>query len=328
MRHVLVTGGVGSVGRAVVRRLLDAHPEVERISIYSRDEHKQGELAQALEDHAARLNFIIGDIRDRQRLAQALDGVDAVIHAAAMRLVPHAEANPEECIKTNVGGAINLVNAIRGSGVRKVVGISSDKAVAPSTIYGASKLSMERIFLNADLKSDVRYSLVRYANILDSRSSVAPLFARLRSTGVLPITHPDMTRFSIVMREGVDLVMFALTEGWGGEVICPISPSYRVKDMATAIAPNAEHRIIGARSGEKMHESMFSLMEAPRVAQRGKYYVVAPEAGRWGLKEYCRGESEAHGLDTHFEYESSTNSAWLSVADIRVLVRSELGVEC
>jgi FlaA1/EpsC-like NDP-sugar epimerase len=328
MRHIMVTGGVGSVGRAVIERLLVEYPQIERITIYSRDEHKQGDLARELAFHSGRLNFIIGDIRDRRRLAQSLDGVDAVIHAAAMRLVPHAEANPEECVKTNIIGAINLVDSVRGSSVRKVVGISSDKAVSPSTTYGASKFTMERIFLDADKRSDTRFSLVRYANILNSRSSVAPLFVSLRSGGVLPITDPEMTRFSIVMHEGVDLVLFALFDGRGGDVICPISSSYRVKDMATAIAPDAEQRIIGARPGEKMHESMFSLTEAPFVAKRGKYYVIAPQAGRWTLAEYCADEPGAMPLGKPFEYESGTNSSWLSIADIRQLVRRELGVDC
>lgn len=328
LRSILVTGGVGSVGRAVVERLLANHPKVETITIYSRDEHKQGDLAQELALHAPRLRFVLGDIRDQQRLTQAMDGVDAVIHTAAMRLVPHAEANPEECVKTNILGAINLVAAARSCGVRKVVGISSDKAVSPSTVYGASKFAMERIFLNADKASDTRYSLVRYANILNSRSSVAPLFARLRSTGVLPITDPEMTRFSIVMREGVDLVLFALFEGWGGDVICPISPSYRVKDMATAIAPDAEHRIIGSRPGEKMHESMFSLTEAPLVARREGHYVIAPQSGRWILEEYCEECADATPLKELFEYDSGSNSAWLTISDIRELVRSEMGFNC
>lgn len=328
MRHILVTGGVGSVGRAVVERLLKEHAQIEKITIYSRDEHKQGDLAQDLAVYANRLNFIIGDIRDAERLKYALLGVDAVIHTAAMRLVPHAEANPEECIKTNIQGAINLVDAIRGSSVRKVVGISSDKAVSPSTIYGASKFAMERIFLNADKNSETRYSLVRYANILNSRSSVAPLFVRLRASGVLPITNPEMTRFSIVMRAGVDLVLFALFDGWGGEIICPVSPSYRVKDMATAIAPDAEHKVIGARPGEKMHESMFTLTEAPFVAKRGRHYLITPQAGRWNLAEYCRDVSDATPLDHAFEYDSGTNTSWLSVAEIRELVKSELKVDC
>lgn len=328
MKHVLVTGGAGSVGRAVVERLLRDHPRVERITIYSRDEHKQGDMAQELSARAGRLEFVIGDIKDSERLRYALRGVDAVIHAAAMRLVPHAEANPEECVKTNIEGAMSLVSAVCDSRVKKVVAISSDKAVAPTTIYGASKFSMERILLRADHRSDTRFSIVRYANILNTRSSVAPLFLRLRDTGVLTITDPEMTRFSIVMREGVDLVMFALEQGWGGDLICPISPSYRVRDMAVAIAPDAEHRVIGARPGEKLHEAMFSLTEAPFVARRGGYYIVTPQVGRWTLADYCKAEAAAHPLEKCFEYQSGDNVDWLSVEDIRALIRREFGAAC
>lgn len=327
MQQVLVTGGVGSVGRSVVTRLLETRPEVERVVVYSRDEHKQGDMAQELAAHADRLEFIIGDVKDRDHLRRSLRGIDTVIHTAAMRLVPHAEANPEECLRTNVDGAMSLVSAVADSTVRNVVGISSDKAVSPTTIYGASKFAMERVFLNADGKTDTRFSLVRYANILNSRSSVAPLFLKQRETGVLTITDPNMTRFSITMDEGVDLILFALDEGWGGDVICPISPSYRVGDMAMAIAPDAEHRIIGARPGEKLHEAMFSITEAPFVARRGKHYVVTPVRGRWDLARYCVEVAEAEPLETEFEYESGRNEQWLTVADIRVLVERVLGVD-
>lgn len=317
MKNVLVTGGTGSVGRAVVDRLLEERPEVERITIYSRDEHKQGDMGRALEDHGDRLDFVLGDIRDRDRLGAALHGVDTVVHTAAMRLVPHAEANPAECMSVNVEGAMALVAEARRTGVAKVVAISSDKAVAPTTIYGASKFAMERILLDADRKTDTRFSLVRYANILNSRSSVAPLFLKQRETGVLTITDPNMTRFSITMTEGVDLIMFALDHGWGGEAICPISPSYRVCDMAMAIAPEAEHRIIGARPGEKLHEAMFSRTEAPGVVRRECYYIVTPVRGRWDLSDYCDKLSTATPLETLFEYDSESNEHWMEIADIR-----------
>ncbi|MDO8837364.1 MAG: SDR family NAD(P)-dependent oxidoreductase [Parvibaculum sp.] len=326
MKHVMVTGGVGSVGRAVVERLLATCPEVERIVIYSRDEHKQGDLAQELAAHAGKLDFIIGDVKDRDHLRRSLRGVDTVVHTAAMRLVPHAEANPEECLRTNVEGAMSLAAAVSDSKVRKVVGISSDKAVAPTTIYGASKFAMERVFLNADRITDTRFSLVRYANILNSRSSVAPLFLKQRDTGVLTITDPQMSRFSITMREGVDLILFALEYGWGGELICPIAPSYRVRDMATAIAPDAEHRVIGARPGEKLHEAMFSMTEAPFVVRREGYYIVTPTRGRWKLTDYCADIPEARPLETLFEYDSGSNDDWLSVEDIRALVCRVFGL--
>lgn len=326
MKNVLVTGGTGSVGRAVVKRLLSKRPQVERVTVYSRDEHKQGEMAQALAEHSDRLDFIIGDIRHRDSLLGALHGIDTVIHAAAMRLVPHAEANPAECVRINVEGAINLAAAVRSSEVEKVVAISSDKAVAPTTIYGASKFAMERLFLDADRRTDTRFSIVRYANILDSRSSVAPLFLRQRDEGLLTITDPQMTRFSIVMKEGVDLVMYAVDEGWGGELICPIAPSYRVEDMAMAIAPKAEHRVIGARPGEKLHEAMFGDTEAPRVVRRGGYYIVTPQSGRWSLDEYRRKIDEVSRKDIPSEYQSGTNKDFMSVSDLRDLVRKTFEV--
>ena len=328
MKTVMVTGGVGSVGRAVIKRLLTTRTEIERIVIYSRDEHKQGDLAQDLAAHADRLDFIIGDVRDRDHLRRSLRGVDAVVHTAAMRLVPHAEANPEECLRTNVEGAMNLAAAVADSQVKKVVAISSDKAVAPSTIYGASKFAMERVFLNADKKTDTRFSLVRYANILNSRSSVAPLFLKQRETGVLTITDPQMSRFSITMDEGVDLIMFGLDEGCGGELICPISPSYRVGDMARAIGPEAEHRIIGSRPGEKLHEAMFSMTEAPFVARRNNYYIVTPVHGRWDLASYSADIPDAEPLKKLFEYDSGSNEDWLSVGDIRALVTKVFGADC
>jgi len=325
MKSVLVTGGVGSVGRSVIERLLTKRPDVGRIAIFSRDEHKQGDMARALRAHADRLDFVIGDIRDRDRLLRAMGGIDTVIHTAAMRLVPHAEANPTECIRTNIEGAVNLAHAAQDAGVRKVVAISSDKAVAPTTIYGASKFTMERVFLDADRRSDVRFSIVRYANILDSRSSVAPLFLSQRNTGVLTLTDPRMTRFSITMREGVDLVMFAAEQGWGGDLICPISPSYTVRDMAMAIAPDAEHKIVGARPGEKLHEAMFSITEAPYVARRGGYYVVAPSVGRWSRDEYCSSCSDAQLRTQLTEYDSGTNPDQIGVAELRSLVHKILG---
>lgn len=326
-KSVLVTGGVGSVGRAVIERLLATRPEVERIVIYSRDEHKQGDMAQDLVAYADRLEFIIGDVKDQGHLKRSLRGIDTVVHTAAMRLVPHAEANPEECLRTNVEGAMSLAGAVADSHVSKVVAISSDKAVAPTTIYGASKFAMERVFLKADRKTDARFALVRYANILNSRSSVAPLFLKQRETGVLTITDPNMSRFSITMDEGVDLILFALDHGWGGELICPISPSYRVRDMAMAIAPEAEHRVIGARPGEKLHEAMFSITEAPFVARRGGYYIVTPVRGRWDLAGYCAEEPDTAPLEALFEYDSGSNDYWLGVADIRALVVRVFGVD-
>ncbi len=321
-KHVLVTGGVGSVGRAMVERILNEHPEVERITIFSRDEHKQIDMGQELSAYSARLRFVIGDIRNDRKIEDATRGVDAIIHAAAMRLVPAAESNPFEAVATNVVGTNNLIRAARLNGVQRVVAISSDKAVNPTTAYGATKFLMERLLIEADGVGDTRFSLVRYANILSSRSSVVPLFLRLRSSGVLPITDPTMTRFSITMREGTDLIMHALTEGWGGDITCPVSPSYKVADMAMAIAPDAEHRIIGARPGEKKHEAMYSLVEAPMTLRHGSYVVICPTGGRWSPKDYIDA-TDAAPVDALHDYNSGDNDEWMSVDQIRLLIKKE-----
>lgn len=320
--HVLVTGGAGSFGRAFVRHVLEAADGPRLITVFSRDESKHHEMSIALSQHSDRLRFVIGDMRDSRRVDEALFGVDYVVHAAAMKHVPAAEANPFECIRTNVEGSYNLAQSAIRNGVKRVVALSSDKAVSPSTVYGASKLQMERVLLRAGLVSGTRFSVVRYANVFASGGSVVPLFMRLREGGMIPITDPGMTRFSITMREGIELVLFALEEGLGGEIVVPISPSYRVGDVAMAIAPEAEHRVIGPRPGEKMHESMFSMTEAPFVARRGKHYVVIPPSGRLSLDEFCR-EAGAERLQSCFEYESGSNKDWLTVDGIRELVRTE-----
>lgn len=327
-KHLLVTGGAGSFGRSFVEHLLMSPDGPKCITIFSRDEHKHHELAHKLTAFGDRLRFVIGDMRDSARVEEALSGVDIVVHAAAMKHVPAAEANPYECIQTNVGGAQNLIRAAKRAGVEKVVALSTDKAVSPSTVYGASKFTMERLFIDADLTGSTRFSMVRYANVFGSGGSVVPLFLSLRDAGVLPITDPEMTRFSITMQEGIDLVLFALRKGMGGEIVVPIAPSYKVGDVAKAIAPDAEHRIIGGRPGEKMHEAMFSITEAPFVARRGSHYIVTPVRGRWTLADYCAQVEEAAPLEQGFEYASGTNSDWLDVEAIRALVARVFGVVC
>lgn len=327
-KHLLVTGGAGSFGCAFVKHVLEAPDGPDRVTVFSRDERKLHELSHVLARHAKRLCFVIGDMRDLIRLEEIMSGVDIVVHAAAMKHVPAAEDNPYECVQTNVGGARNLALATKRAGVAQVVALSTDKAVSPSTVYGASKLTMERLLIHADQSGPTRFTVVRYANVFGSGGSVVPFFLSLRDDGVLPITDPGMTRFSITMRQGIELVLFAMTEGRGGDIVVPIAPSYRVGDLAEAIAPQAKHRIIGARPGEKMHETMFSLVEAPYVARRGQYYVVTPRIGHWTLANYCRDVPGAEPLDRMFEYESGSNAEWLSVEDIREIIRSELGAEC
>lgn len=323
-KHVLVTGGAGSFGRSFVEHLLVSPDAPRRITVFSRDEHKHHELGHMLSAFDNKLRFVIGDMRDAARVEEVLYGVDVVVHAAAMKHVTAAEANPYECIQTNVGGAQNLVRAAKRSGVEKVIALSTDKAVSPSTVYGASKFMMERLFIDADVTGHTRFSMVRYANVFGSGGSVVPLFLSLRHTGILPITDPEMTRFSITMQEGIDLVMFAMTEGLGGEIVVPIAPSYKVGDVATAIAPEAEHQIIGARPGEKMHEAMFSTTEAPFVARRGRRYIVTPGKSRWALADYCARFPDAEPLQSIFEYESGSNKEWMTVDKIRSMLSDVL----
>lgn len=325
-KHILITGGAGSFGSAFVTHLLKSREGPDRITVFSRDEHKHHELARKLTAHQSQLRFIIGDMRDLVRLEEAISDVDVVVHAAAMKHVPAAEDNAYECVQNNINGARNLVLAAKRARVSKVVALSTDKAVSPSTVYGASKLTMERMLVHADQTGPTRFSVVRYANVFGSGGSVVPLFLSLREAGVLPITHPDMTRFSITMREGIELVLFALSQGWGGDIVVPIAPSYRVGDVATAIAPNAEHRVIGARPGEKLHEAMFSITEAPYVVRRGSCYIVTPRVGRWSLADYCQGVEAAEPLGKVFEYESGSNPDRLDVEAIRALVREVFGV--
>ncbi|MEM6460768.1 MAG: SDR family NAD(P)-dependent oxidoreductase [Pseudomonadota bacterium] len=318
-KHLLVTGGAGSFGRAFAKHVLDGLDGPDRLTVLSRDERKHHEMEHELARHSDRLRFVIGDMRDALRVDEIVAGADIIVHAAAMKHVPSTEANPMECVRTNVEGARNLTLAALRHGIERVVALSTDKAVSPSTVYGASKLTMERLMMQANAPGQTQCSVVRYANVFASGGSVVPLFLSLRKTGVLPITDPEMTRFSISMQEGIELVLFALNEGRGGEIVVPIAPSYRVGDVAEAIAPEAEKKLIGARPGEKMHEAMFSLTEAPFVVRRGRYYIILPTSGGWSRERYCA-ETGAAPIDRLFDYESGSNDEWLSVETIREMV--------
>jgi UDP-N-acetylglucosamine 4,6-dehydratase (inverting) len=323
-QSILVTGGTGSFGHKCIERLLQ-NPEVKRIVIYSRDELKQFDMAQKYTD--PRLRFFIGDVRDRERLMSALKGVDTVIHAAALKQVPTAEYNPFECIKTNVLGAENVVQACLDSGVRKVVALSTDKAAAPINLYGATKLCSDKLFIaanNVKGSQDIRFSVVRYGNVMGSRGSVIPFFLNKRKTGVLPITDPEMTRFNITLEEGVDLVMHALKHALGGEIFVPKIPSYRITDVAEAIGPNCEFPVVGIRPGEKIHEEMITETDALQTISTDKYYIIVPMLfGRNALDlmaHYCK-HHEATQVEKTFSYNSGKNTEWLSVAQIRTLIR-------
>jgi UDP-N-acetylglucosamine 4,6-dehydratase (inverting) len=325
-QSVLVTGGTGSFGKAFIQSLLQQHPQVKRVIVFSRDEQKHFEMMNELPmAKFPCLQYMLGDVRDRERVLEISRGVDIIVHAAAMKHVPVSEMNPMECIKTNVLGSQNIIDAAFEHKVKTVVALSTDKAASPVNFYGASKLCLEKLFIYAGLKtgqSNTSFSVVRYANVFGSKGSVVPLFLKKRNEGVLPITHPDMTRFSITMQNAIDLVYFALQKGWGGEIILPISPSYKVSDIATAIAPQAQQQIIGARAGEKMHEMMFTENDAPNTVRRDNYYIICPANGQgtWSRDEYCK-KTGATLVADEFAYVSNRNDSWLSVSDIRKMVK-------
>ncbi len=322
-KQILITGGTGSFGKAFVTYILKKFPEVSRIVIFSRDEQKQFEMANEFSPKQYPIKYLLGDVRDRERMMDVAEGIDFLVHSAAMKHVPAAEQNPMECVKTNILGSQNVIDAALRNNIKKVVALSTDKACSPLNVYGASKLTLEKLFLYANARSEAKFSVVRYANVFGSKGSVIPFFLKKKKEGFLPITHPEMTRFSITMQEAIDLVMFALQKGWGGEVVVPISPSYRIIDVAEAVAPGIEQRVVGNRIGEKLHESMFTLHNAPNTVKFDKYYIICPEEGPWARDEYCSATG-AEPVPGSFEYHSGNNTDWLSVADISRLIQSEI----
>lgn len=316
-KSVLITGGTGSFGRAFTRHAL-AELGPKRLIIYSRDELKQYEMKQQLGPDP-RLRYFIGDVRDLPRLQRAMDGVEAVIHAAALKQVDTAEYNPFECIKTNVFGAQNIIECAIDSGVEKVVALSTDKASSPINLYGASKLCADKLFVAGNqyaAHSNTRFSVVRYGNVVGSRGSVIPLFKKLAATGRLPITDRRMTRFWITLEQAVQLVVDSFDRMYGGELYVPKIPSMNIVDLAHAIAPGAEIDEIGIRPGEKLHEEMISVDEANRARDRGDHYVLLPVLAEWQETSHDEGEPLPYG----FSYTSSTNDQWLSADELTKLV--------
>lgn len=326
-KSILVTGGTGSFGKTFVKRILTHFPEVERLAVFSRDELKQFEMAQEFStEKYQQLRYFIGDVRDEARLVRAFENIDVVVHAAALKQVPTAEYNPMECIKTNVMGAENVINAALKSGVKRVVALSTDKAAAPINLYGASKLCSDKLFVAANNfrgNRDINFSVVRYGNVIGSRGSVMPFFLNRRTSGTLPITHEEMTRFNISLEEGVDLVLYAMHNAWGGEIFVPKIPSYRIMDVAEAIAPGAKHEIIGIRPGEKLHEEMITEMDSFNTLELDKYYVIAPSVPLWSHDEYLKkfgGKKVKQG----FKYNSGENPEFMSVEQIRAAIREHI----
>ena len=324
---ILVTGGTGSFGKAFVKTVLSLYPNLRRLVIFSRDELKQFEMAQQFpKSRHDCIRYFIGDMRDEKRLRRALEGIDVVVHAAALKQVPAAEYNPFECIKTNVLGAQNLIEACLDSDVKRVVALSTDKAAAPINLYGATKLCSDKLFVAANLikgSRDLRFSVVRYGNVMGSRGSVIPFFLEKRKTGVLPITDPGMTRFNISLQEGVDMVLWSLRHAWGGEILVPKIASYRITDVAQAIGPDCEHPVVGIRPGEKLHEEMITPSDSFNTVDLGAYYAILPTGTDYTVDEYCRLEG-ARRVPEGFHYNSGTNEQFLSVDELRGLIAGQV----
>ena len=326
-KRILVTGGTGSFGRAFVRTVLEKYPGVKRLVIYSRDELKQYEMSQEFsQQEYPQLRYFIGDIRDQDRLRRALEGIDVVVHAAALKQVPAAEYNPFECIKTNVLGAQNVIEACFDTEVSNVVALSTDKAAAPINLYGATKLCSDKIFTAANNirgARDLRLSVVRYGNVIGSRGSVVPFFLAQREKGFFPITDPTMTRLNISLDEGVQMVLWALENAVGGEIFVPKIPSYRITDVAEAIGPECEVKIIGIRPGEKIHEEMITTSDSLNTVDLGPYYAILPSTGNHFIEDFLakRGGTP---VEPGFAYNSGTNPDFLSVEQIREQIRKHV----
>ena len=314
-KTILVTGGTGSFGKNFVGRVLET--EVKKVIVFSRDELKQYEMAQEFTD--PRIRFFIGDVRDKDRLFRAFDGVDIVVHAAALKHVGVCEYNPFEAIKTNILGAQNIIETAIDRGVEKVIALSTDKAANPVNLYGATKLASDKLFVAANSYSGskkTRFAVVRYGNVVGSRGSVVPFFNKVKETGRIPITDERMTRFWITLDQGVQFVIDNLARMKGGEIFIPKIPSMKVTDLATAIAPDCKMEIVGIRPGEKLHETMITEDDARHTLDYGSYYVIQPEFPWWD----ATGAKGGTILPNGFSYVSNTNNKWLTVEELRLLV--------
>jgi UDP-N-acetylglucosamine 4,6-dehydratase (inverting) len=324
---ILITGGTGSLGKELTKTILKKWPKVKRLVIYSRDEQKQFQMAQDFpENEYPAIRFFIGDVRDLERLKRAITGIDYVIHAAAMKHVHIAEYNPDECVKTNIGGAENVIKACLGSNVKNVVALSTDKACAPINLYGATKLTSDKLFIAANNikgNQDIKFSVVRYGNVMGSNGSVIPFFMKKRETGILPITDLNMTRFNISLAGGVEMILHAMSNAWGGELYVPKIPSYKITDIAKAISPNCELKVVGVRPGEKIHEEMITPSDSFNTYDLGKYYVILPTEPIWDLNEFKK-TYNAELVKPGFSYNSGENTEWETVDSLRSLIKEHL----
>ena len=326
-KSILITGGTGSLGKALTGTILKKWPNVKRLVIYSRDEQKQFQMAQEFSElDFPAIRYFIGDVRDLERLKRAFTGIDYIIHAAAMKHVHIAEYNPDECIKTNIGGAENVIKAALSTKVKKVVALSTDKACAPINLYGATKLTSDKLFIAANNirgMQDIKFSVVRYGNVMGSNGSVIPFFMNKKKSGIIPITDPSMTRFNISLEGGVSMVLHALENTWGGELYVPKIPSYKILDIAAAIAPECKIEIIGIRPGEKIHEEMITQSDSYNTYDLGNYFVILPSVPIWDLASFIK-TFNAIKVEEGFTYNSRDNTNWESIESLRKLVKIHL----
>jgi UDP-N-acetylglucosamine 4,6-dehydratase (inverting) len=319
-KNLLITGGTGSLGKKLTKRILSNWPQINRLVIFSRDEQKQFVMAQDFSnDEYPCMRYFLGDVRDKERLIRATEGIDVVIHAAAMKHVHLAEYNPDEAVKTNVIGAQNVIGACLINNVQSVVALSTDKACAPINLYGATKLASDKLFVAANnIKGnrDMVFSVVRYGNIMGSNGSVIPFFQKKSKEGILPITDEGMTRFNISLDGGVDMVFHAIEHALGGEIFVPKIPSYRILDLAKAVAPNCQTKVIGIRPGEKLHEEMITASDSYNTWDLGTYYVILPQKTAFELNEFVE-KFQAIKVPVGFEYNSGTNKDWETIKSLQ-----------
>ena len=326
-KSILITGGTGSLGKALTKHIFKSYPNLKKLIILSRDEQKQFQMAQEFpEKEFPQVRFFLGDVRDQERLVRAFQGVDVVIHAAAMKHVHLAEYNPDECIKTNIGGAQNVIHAALQTNVTNVVALSTDKACAPINLYGATKLTSDKLFVAANNirgNNPIKFSVVLYGNVMGSNGSVIPFFIKKKSEGKLPITDATMTRFNISLQGGVDMVMHAIEHSWGGEIFIPKIPSYKLTDVAEAIAPECRLDIIGIRPGEKIHEEMITSSDSYNTYDLGKYFTILPSVPNFNLEKFIT-TFKAQKVVEGFNYNSGTNTEWETVDSLRFLIKEHV----
>tara|TARA_B110000114_G_C15077945_1_gene392697 strand:+ start:1041 stop:2057 length:1017 start_codon:yes stop_codon:yes gene_type:complete len=326
-KAILITGGTGSFGKKFTELILSRYPKVKRLVILSRDEQKHYQMALDYpESKYPMIRYFVGDVRDKERLMSAFEGVDIVIHAAAMKHVHIAEYNPMECIKTNILGAENVITAAIASGVSNVVALSTDKAAAPINLYGATKLASDKLFVAANNirgGRDLKFSVVRYGNVMGSNGSVMPFFMKKKAEGFLPITDDRMTRFNISLEDGCEMVFNAIDSAWGGEIFVPKIPSYKITDVAHAIAPECKQVVVGIRPGEKLHEEMITASDSFNTWDLGKYYAILPQKTMFNLDEFAA-HFNAKRVPEGFNYNSATNDEWETIESLRAQIKEHV----